>query len=135
MEEGNLVCITVNSRRYPLIIQRRNDTKTVSIVALGCFHPVVKVQSASLHFFLGSDEEQEDSDEEEEDVSLFGHTCPMSLKPRRFRIEKHFSVVARSTKKLEAETINCESSSNPLNQFVSAPFNASLLILIRLSET
>ncbi|RPD65802.1 actin cytoskeleton organization and cell cycle progression protein [Lentinus tigrinus ALCF2SS1-7] len=45
-----------------------NDAKTVSIIALGCFHPVVKVQSASLHFFLGSDEEKEDSDEEEEDI-------------------------------------------------------------------
>lgn len=48
---------------------RRNDAKTVSIIALGCFHPVVKVQSGSLHFFLGSDEEKEDSDDEEEDVS------------------------------------------------------------------
>lgn len=48
----------------------RNDTKTVSIVAQGCFHPVVKVQSASLHFFLGSDEEKEDSDDEGEDVSI-----------------------------------------------------------------
>ena len=47
---------------------RRNDAKTVSIVALGCFHPVVKVQSASLHFFLGSDDEQEDSEDEDEDV-------------------------------------------------------------------
>ena len=46
----------------------RNDAKTVSIIALGCFHPVVKVQSASLHFFLGSDEEKEDSDDESEGV-------------------------------------------------------------------
>ncbi|KAI0713306.1 actin cytoskeleton organization and cell cycle progression protein [Earliella scabrosa] len=45
-----------------------NDAKTVSIIALGCFHPVTKVQSASLHFFLGSDEEKEDSDDEEEDL-------------------------------------------------------------------
>ena len=43
--------------------QCRNDAKTVSIIALGCFHPVVKVKSASLHFFLGSDEEKEDSDD------------------------------------------------------------------------
>lgn len=49
----------------------------MSIIALGCFHPVVKVQSASLHFFLGSDEEKEDSDEEAEDVllSLFTFHC------------------------------------------------------------
>lgn len=45
------------------------DVKPVSIVALGCFHPVVKVQSASIHFFLGSDEDKEDSDDEEEEVS------------------------------------------------------------------
>ncbi|KAF7338568.1 Protein SDA1 [Mycena venus] len=44
------------------------DAKPVAIIALGCFHPVVKVQSASIHFFLGSDEEKEDSDEEAEDV-------------------------------------------------------------------
>ena len=31
----------------------------------------MKVQSGSLHFFLGSDEEKEDSDDEEEDVSHF----------------------------------------------------------------
>lgn len=44
----------------------RNDAKTVSIVVLGCFHPFTKVQSASLHFFLGSDDEQEeDSDDDE----------------------------------------------------------------------
>ena len=49
---------------------RRNDAKTVSIVALGCFHPVVKVQSASLHFFLGGEEEQEDSDDEEDEVCM-----------------------------------------------------------------
>ena len=53
----------------------RNDAKTVSIIALGCFHPVVKVQSASLHFFLGSDEEKEDSDDESEDVST-PCSCP-----------------------------------------------------------
>ena len=43
----------------------RTDAKTVSILALGCFHPVVKVQSASIHFFLGSEEEQEDDKQEE----------------------------------------------------------------------
>ncbi|KAF8475234.1 protein required for actin cytoskeleton organization and cell cycle progression [Russula ochroleuca] len=41
-----------------------NDAKSVAIVALGCFHPVTKVQSASLHFFLGNDEGSEDSDDE-----------------------------------------------------------------------
>ncbi|KAI0292307.1 actin cytoskeleton organization and cell cycle progression protein [Russula brevipes] len=44
-----------------------NDAKSVAIVALGCFHPATKVQTASLHFFLGSDEEPEDSDDESDD--------------------------------------------------------------------
>lgn len=45
----------------------------MSIVALGCFHPVIKVQSASIHFFLGSDEAKEDSDDEQEDVCIAYH--------------------------------------------------------------
>ncbi|KAJ3901031.1 SDA1-domain-containing protein [Lentinula edodes] len=45
-----------------------NDVKPVSIVAIGCLHPVLKVQSASIHFFLGDDDEKEDSDDEEEEV-------------------------------------------------------------------
>lgn len=38
----------------------------MSIVAIGCLHPVLKVQSASMHFFLGDDDEKGDSEEEEE---------------------------------------------------------------------
>lgn len=45
----------------------RNDPKTVAIVALACNHPNTKVQSAAIHFFLGSENEGEDSDEEEEE--------------------------------------------------------------------
>ncbi|KAK0441167.1 SDA1-domain-containing protein [Desarmillaria tabescens] len=61
------------------------DVKPVSIVALGCFHPVVKVQSASIHFFLGSDEEKEDSDDEEEetvDVRSLHHRREINKKTR-----------------------------------------------------
>lgn len=43
----------------------RDDAKTVSIVALACFHPSTKVQSAAIHFFLG-DEYQEELDSEDE---------------------------------------------------------------------
>lgn len=42
----------------------------MSIVALGCQHPVVKVQSASVHFFLNVDDEDDDSDDED-DVSTY----------------------------------------------------------------
>ncbi len=63
---------------FKLLTASRNDVKPVSIVALGCFHPVLKVQSAAIHFFLGSDEEKQDSDDEEDEVhllvfSLFSH--------------------------------------------------------------
>ncbi|KAG5220584.1 Severe Depolymerization of Actin [Salix suchowensis] len=52
------------------------DTKPVSIIALGCFHPVLKVQSASLHFFLGGDEEKEDSDDEGDDKKYGNQPTP-----------------------------------------------------------
>lgn len=43
------------------------DAKTVSIAALAAFHPNTKVQSAAIHFFLGSetDGDEEDSDAED----------------------------------------------------------------------
>ncbi|KIJ69642.1 hypothetical protein HYDPIDRAFT_172966 [Hydnomerulius pinastri MD-312] len=61
------------------------DAKSVAIVALGCFHPVMKVQSASIHFFLGSDEEKEDSDDESEDevdVRALHHRREINKKTR-----------------------------------------------------
>ncbi|KAN0075314.1 SDA1 domain containing protein [Tylopilus felleus] len=62
-----------------------SDAKSVSIVALGCFHPVIKVQSASLHFFLGSDQDKEDSDEEsdqEVDIRALHHRREINKKTR-----------------------------------------------------
>lgn len=35
-------------------------------MALGCFHPIAKVQNAAIHFFLGADDEDEDSESEDE---------------------------------------------------------------------
>ncbi|KAG6910891.1 hypothetical protein DXG01_006574 [Tephrocybe rancida] len=61
------------------------DAKPVAIIALGCFHPVTKVQSASVHFFLGSDDEKEDSDdeaEEEVDVRALHHRREINKKTR-----------------------------------------------------
>ncbi|KAG6379096.1 SDA1-domain-containing protein [Boletus reticuloceps] len=57
--------------------QTWSDAKSVSIVALGCFHPVIKVQSASLHFFLGSDDDKADSDDEPDQASIIS---PPSLR-------------------------------------------------------
>lgn len=46
------------------------DAKTVSIAALAAFHPNTKVQSAAIHFFLGSetDDGKEDDTTDEEDA-------------------------------------------------------------------
>ncbi|KJA27481.1 hypothetical protein HYPSUDRAFT_35380 [Hypholoma sublateritium FD-334 SS-4] len=60
-----------------------NDVKTVSIVAQGCFHPVTKVQSASLHFFLGSEDDDPESEEEEGvDVRSLHHKREINKKTR-----------------------------------------------------
>ncbi|KAF9070325.1 SDA1-domain-containing protein [Rhodocollybia butyracea] len=62
-----------------------NDVKPVSIVAIGCLHPVLKVQSASMHFFLGDDDRREDSDEEDEedvDVRSLHHRREINKKTR-----------------------------------------------------
>ncbi|KAH9830989.1 SDA1-domain-containing protein [Rhodofomes roseus] len=89
-----------------------NDAKTVSIVALGCFHPVVKVQSASLHFFLGSDEEKEDSDDESEDepdVKGLQHRREINKKTRSGdkKIRKTIkSIKSKQKKKADAITPN-----------------------------
>lgn len=48
----------------------RHDAKSVSIIVQGCFHPVAKVQSASLHFFLGSEEDEDEDDNDDNDVCL-----------------------------------------------------------------
>jgi protein SDA1 len=65
LEEG---CMVRASLFYILsfsLYLNRKDAKSVSIISQGCFHPVIKVQSASIYFFLGDDEESEDSDQED----------------------------------------------------------------------
>lgn len=68
------------------------DAKTVSIVALAAFHPNTKVQSAAIHFFLGSehDEQAEDSSDEEggvrdarRDVKKMQHSLEVGKKGRK----------------------------------------------------
>ncbi|KAF9456498.1 protein required for actin cytoskeleton organization and cell cycle progression [Collybia nuda] len=60
------------------------DAKSVSIVSLGCFHPVTKVQSASIHFFL-ENEGKEDSDDdsgEELNIRALHHRRDINKKTR-----------------------------------------------------
>lgn len=89
--------------------KHRNDAKSVAIVALGCFHPVTKVQSASLHFFLGSDEDSEDSDESDDDVGSYLTKKILSSPHTSIRpsTSNHSSTNAKSRKKLAAATRKC----------------------------
>lgn len=47
-----------------------NDAKTVSIVALAAFHPNTKVQSAAIHFFLGSDQDDGEPDSSDDETNV-----------------------------------------------------------------
>jgi hypothetical protein len=66
VERADMVreCVVIKTSHK---VQFRSDSKSVSIVALGCLHPMTKVQSASIHFFLGNDDENED---QEDDVCI-----------------------------------------------------------------
>lgn len=67
LDKGTLEKKDLVSSIFGLVIctvqpfETRVDQKTVSIIVLGCFHPAIKVQSASIHFFLGDDGEKHDS--------------------------------------------------------------------------
>ncbi|KAF8644117.1 hypothetical protein AX16_008646 [Volvariella volvacea WC 439] len=61
---------TGNEAMWAIIISKElwkkriwTDAKTVAIIALGCYHSVPKVQSASVHFFLGGEEEESEDEQ------------------------------------------------------------------------
>ncbi|KAI0653204.1 actin cytoskeleton organization and cell cycle progression protein [Cubamyces menziesii] len=98
------------------------DAKTVSIIALGCFHPVVKVQSASLHFFLGSDEDKEDSDDEEEDmpdVKALQHRREVNKKTRSG--EKKLQKIAKAVKNKKKKKSENNTPNFPAIQLLNDP--------------
>jgi hypothetical protein len=68
LEERGLVYLILPVFLHNLTVIFRQDAKSVSIIVQGCFHPVTKVQSASFHFFLGSEEEDDEEDADNNDV-------------------------------------------------------------------
>ncbi|KAI4293939.1 SDA1-domain-containing protein [Schizophyllum commune Loenen D] len=98
-----------------------NDTKTVSIVALGCFHPVMKVQSASVHFFLGSDDEDEDSEDEDAipDIKSLQHQREIKKKTRS--IDRKLEKQAKKAKKKRQQKNNATSTNFPALQLLNDP--------------
>ncbi|KAJ8965604.1 hypothetical protein NQ317_004363 [Molorchus minor] len=47
-----------------------NDTKTVNVIATGCFSKITKVMVASLKFFLGRDPEEKGSDDSDSENEI-----------------------------------------------------------------
>lgn len=83
----------------------RNDNKSVSIVALGCMHPNVKVQSASMHFFLGETDDKEDaeSDDDGPDIRKMLHQRTINKKSRS--TDKKVAKAVRSAKKVRCPVL------------------------------
>lgn len=71
-------------------LRRRTDAKTVSLVALACFHPHPKVQSTAVRFFLGDlhsaeDEGSDGSSDEDNipDVEKLKHQRKINKKSKK----------------------------------------------------
>jgi len=98
------------------------DAKTVAIISQGCFHPVVKAQSASLHFFLGDEEDADDSDEEEEVRLKHPHIVHILSHSFRLLTSEAFTTNERSTRRLaEATPVFRGSSTKPRKNSKRSP--------------
>ncbi|KIK63819.1 hypothetical protein GYMLUDRAFT_71942 [Collybiopsis luxurians FD-317 M1] len=99
-----------------------NDVKPVSIVAIGCLHPVLKVQSASIHFFLGDEDEKEDSDEDEEeevDVRALHHRREINKKTRSG--DKKLQKKLNTAKKKKYAKVTASRTNFPALQLLNDP--------------
>lgn len=98
-----------------------NDSKSVSIVSLGCFHPVAKVQSASLHFFLGEEDEEDSSDSEVEgpDIKSLQHRREINKKTRSG--ERKMAKASKIAKKKRKENTQAIQPNFPAIQLVNDP--------------
>ncbi|KAL5531528.1 hypothetical protein ACEPAG_4405 [Sanghuangporus baumii] len=85
-----------------------NDAKSVAIISLGCFHPITKVQSAALHFFLDEDDD-ESSEEEDEgpDVKALQHRRTINKKTRSGdkRLDKSIKIASKKAKSKKIEAL------------------------------
>ncbi|EIN07629.1 protein required for actin cytoskeleton organization and cell cycle progression [Punctularia strigosozonata HHB-11173 SS5] len=97
------------------------DPKTVSIISLGCFHPATKVQRASIHFFLGDDEDEEedDSDDEGPDVKSLLHKREVKKKTRSG--DKKLQKSMKEAKKKRKMKSDASSPNFPAIQLLNDP--------------
>ncbi|KZT20254.1 actin cytoskeleton organization and cell cycle progression protein [Neolentinus lepideus HHB14362 ss-1] len=98
-----------------------NDSNSVSIIALGCFHPVVKVQSASIHFFLGSELENDDDSDEDEipDVKSLQHRREVKKKTRSG--DKKLEKMKKQIKKKRHRKAETTTANFPALQILNDP--------------
>jgi hypothetical protein len=47
---------------------------------MACFHPVIKVQSASIHFFLGSDQDDDEMEGSDDEATFPSNPRTLPLK-------------------------------------------------------
>ncbi|RZC38504.1 SDA1 -like, partial [Asbolus verrucosus] len=77
-----------------------NDTKTVNVIATGCFSKITKVMVASLKFFLGKDTEEKDSDSDsDEDVDPKEVIMANKVNKKTRKREKHLNKVKKLASK------------------------------------
>jgi protein SDA1 len=101
-----------------------NDAKSVSIVSLGCFHPVAKVQSASLHFFLGDEEddnENDSSDSEDEGPNMRSLQHKRGINKKTRSGDKKFEKAGKIAKKKRKERAEETTPNFPAIQLLNDP--------------
>nr|KAJ3422405.1 hypothetical protein HK105_008224 [Polyrhizophydium stewartii] len=61
-----------------------NDAKTVNVIADACFSPIPKIVAAAVHFFLGTNEKEDDSDSDDDlpDMSSLRHANRINKKKK-----------------------------------------------------
>ncbi|CDS00063.1 hypothetical protein [Sporisorium scitamineum] len=86
------------------------DSKTVSLLALACFHPHPRVQSSAVRFFLGDlhsaedDAEESGSDDEGPDIDALMHVRKVNKKTRSGdKKMRAAAAVAKKKRKAKAE--------------------------------
>lgn len=101
------------------------DSKTVSLLALACFHPHPRVQSSAVRFFLGDlhsaedDAEESGSDDEGPDVDALMHARKVNKKTRSGD-KKMRAAAALSKKKRKAKAENAlEGNSKDTGNFAA----------------
>ncbi|XP_044764038.1 protein SDA1 homolog [Coccinella septempunctata] len=89
-----------------------NDTKTVNVIATGCFSKITKVMVASLKFFLGKDEdEKSDNSDSDDDVDPKEVMMANKFNKKTRKREKNLAKV----KKMAAKAYKKKSKSESFN--------------------